>query len=214
MQEHPFTTEESPQRKGINKTHPYQLLFSNRMKKRKIEDRVILSEEKDSETPLSIQTPIKLEKSREKERLPLFERLLRANYILSSYLSLLLNGFLVLLSILLIVKFILMVKNDISVKTIRKLEENKQKIEECTRQYKLNRCSPEERVPALEEKCKEWETCMRSDPLREELTRVVFQVASSTIEEFLNGISIRSAFISTAIIAVLLKVFLSCTSTK
>ncbi|KAI5171783.1 hypothetical protein NEFER03_1088 [Nematocida sp. LUAm3] len=211
MKEHQLSNEEIEEKKGINKTHPYKLLFTNRLKKRKVEDRMVLSEERDSNTPVFINPLVKKEHKEKKEKLSTFERLLKANYVLSSYLSLLLNGFLVILSIVLIIKFVLMVKNDISVKTIRKLEENKQKIEECAKQYKLNRCSPEERVPALEEKCKEWETCMRNDPLREELTRVVFQVASNTIEEFLNGISIRSAFILTAIATVLLKVILSCT---
>jgi hypothetical protein len=39
-----------------------------------------------------------------------------------------------------------------------------QQISECTKSYLLNKCSPKERIPAMQQLCKEWETCMRKDP--------------------------------------------------
>ncbi|KAI5187169.1 hypothetical protein NEHOM01_1978 [Nematocida homosporus] len=196
-------------KKPLNRTQPYQLTFFSNPKKRKVDEKLILSH-----TDSSTTTRSSLKSTSNASFLSYFtlDRLIKANYVISSYLSLILNSFLVFLCMLLILKFIISVKNDISIKTIKQLEKNKLKIEECTRQYFLNKCDPSERVPALEDKCNEWAACMRADPFREEITKVVFQVASDAIEEFLTGVSIRSVLISTLVLSVLLKIFLSHTS--
>ncbi|KAI5190514.1 hypothetical protein NECID01_1020 [Nematocida sp. AWRm77] len=186
----------------IRKTHPFQIstvsTFTN-PKKRKTE-----------EVSAVVPSHSAVEKEKEKEKdIPLTEKLIKANYILSAYLSLILNMFLIFLFIALVIKFILSVKSDITVKTTNILEGNRFQIEECRRQYVLNKCHPDERVPALEEQCKSWEKCMAKDPFREEITKVVFRVASDAIEEFLNGVSFRTVAITTGAIAILLKIVLS-----
>jgi hypothetical protein len=34
----------------------------------------------------------------------------------------------------------------------------------CRHEYAINRCLPDTRVPAMNEKCNEWEKCMHRDP--------------------------------------------------
>lgn len=53
----------------------------------------------------------------------------------------------------------------------------------CSRQYQENRCSPEQRVPAMEKVCMDWETCMYRDPSTTSRARL----HAETIAEILNG---------------------------
>lgn len=183
----------------ISKTHPFQIstvsAFSN-PKKRKL-----APVDPASQPPVLYSPPAK--------EGTLSDKLIRANYLMAAYLSLILNTFLIFLFIALVVKLVLAVKNDITVKSLNLLEENRFKIRECQRQYLVNKCHPSERVPALEDQCQEWEQCLTKDPLREELTKVVVRVASDTIEEFLNGISLRTVSITIIGLGILLKIFLS-----
>lgn len=39
-------------------------------------------------------------------------------------------------------------------------------ITKCGKNYMLNRCDPETRVPALERSCNYWAACMRRDPAK------------------------------------------------
>lgn len=133
------------------------------------------------------------------------DKMLKANYVISAYISLLLNTTLVLAFFLMLVKFFCVIKGDIQVKLAHVLQANKIKVRECARQYYLNKCSPSERVPALEKQCAEWEVCMNQDPAKEEMTKVVFRVVGDSIEEFLAGISIRSAVIFTGAAILLLR---------
>lgn len=53
----------------------------------------------------------------------------------------------------------------------------------CSRQYHENRCHPDQRVPAMEKVCMEWETCMSRDPSTTSRARL----HAETIAEILNG---------------------------
>lgn len=53
----------------------------------------------------------------------------------------------------------------------------------CSRQYQENRCAPDQRVPAMEKVCMEWETCMSRDPSTTSRARL----HAETIAEILNG---------------------------
>lgn len=180
----------------IKKTHPFRTVCFSNPKKRKVDP---VKEEKETrivstESPITAVTPKNMT-----------EKMLKANYVISAYISLLLNTTFVLVFFLLIVKFICVIKGDIQVKLAHVLQANKIKVRECARQYYLNKCSPAERVPALEKQCAEWEVCMNQDPTKEEMTKVIFRVVSDSIEEFLAGISIRSALIFTGTAILLLK---------
>lgn len=122
----------------------------------------------------------------------LVARLSSLNLLLSSYLSLALNLFLLLLFVTSVLKFAFAVKNDIHMKSLKKIKEGQMDVEECRRQYVLNKCNPEDRVPALEQQCAEWERCMNRDPFRIEVTSVIFRVVSDSLEQLFSGFSMRS----------------------
>ena len=37
-------------------------------------------------------------------------------------------------------------------------------VKECTKLYMENKCHPDERIPAIETLCRDWEICMKKDP--------------------------------------------------
>lgn len=81
-------------------------------------------------------------------------------HVLAAYLQLSFNAVLLLMVLTLLVKFFLMVRDDVSYKVQEKLAENLRTIENCKKNYEQNDCSPEIRVPALDNICDEWFHCM------------------------------------------------------
>lgn len=181
----------------IRKTHPYEVATFSNPRKRKVPYVPIKQEE--TQPIVHAQPP--------KEGV--LSQLMAAKFVLSEYVSLIFKTFFVILLILITLKFILAAKNDIKEKTLKSIESNRKRIEECKRNYKINRCTPGERVPALEAQCNEWEVCMQSDPLENEITKVAFKVAGETVEAFFSSMSIRSTLITTAAASAFLAVLLA-----
>lgn len=57
-------------------------------------------------------------------------------------------------------------------------------ISQCSKQYVENRCSPEQRVPAMERSCLLWEQCMKRDP--SVIGRA--KLSAETFAEIINGL--------------------------
>ena len=84
--------------------------------------------------------------------------------IISRYILLLMNLFVVGASIYCIYNFYNTINNDIEGKVQLHKEEILDEISRCQRDYRENRCDPAIRVPAMEDACREWEACMNRDP--------------------------------------------------
>lgn len=82
----------------------------------------------------------------------------------------------------LITQFILTVQHDLRLKQDEYVNEVTQQIQECFKQFSLNKCDPETRIPAIEKVCNEWELCMMKDP--KEIGRL--KMGAETIAEILN----------------------------
>lgn len=197
----------------IDKAFPFSFssfTFSNPSKKRKIktalaEPSALKSLEDKIARSHAVGRREDRRAARLKEAAPLSQKLFSLNCLISSYLSLLLNAFLVGLLVVLVLKFVFTVKNDIATKSLKRMAEARMDIEDCRRKYLINRCGPGDRVPAMEEKCVEWERCMSRDPLRAEVTAAVFRVASESLEELFGGISVRSVLIGFLFVFLLFK---------
>ncbi|OAG31650.1 hypothetical protein NEDG_00125 [Nematocida displodere] len=206
----------SAERNPVSKSHPFKFTTNPPGKKRKMQPEERYhpgpftnppSTTPIHTTPTQIYTPVHppVHPPTPTSSLPFYDQLIRVNYIASAYISLFMNAFLICMFILLAVKFTVTVKNDLSIKYLNLIESNKSLIAESKRQYLVNRCAPEQRVPALEAQCREWEQCMAKDPFREELTKVIFKIASDSLEEFLSGVSFRTVGICMVALAVFLK---------
>ncbi|KAI5188828.1 hypothetical protein NEMIN01_0196 [Nematocida minor] len=185
----------------INKTHPYQYVSFSNPKKRKIET----SEHTGAPPPIIPTKPQILHSPPSPPARSQHEILLKANLVMQAYLNLIFNSFAVVIMILLVIKGFVMVKNDISIRIHTSTESQKAKILECRRQYNLNRCSPGERVPAVEKQCQAWEECMNQDPVRQEIGKIVLRLFSEGAEELMSALSARSVFLATFVLICVLK---------
>jgi Di-sulfide bridge nucleocytoplasmic transport domain len=204
-------SEDSAERRGsgekssVGRLFPFSFSsqkFSNPNKKRKIKRDLPVPE-------LPAAEVISVEDGRGivacKEKRSIAQVVLSLNLLVSSLVYLVLNLFAATVIIAAVTKFMLSLRGDIITKTGTRIEGMQMEIDRCRREYEVNRCRPEERVPAMEEKCREWEVCMRRDPRRTEMTAVIFKVASESLEEFLSGVSLRSILIGLLFIIVLLR---------
>jgi hypothetical protein len=110
-------------------------------------------------------------------------------YVLSYYPQLLLNYFLVGLSIWIIWGFYAAIRADID-----KASETAQaavlaEMALCAKQYVENRCSPETRVRALESVCDGWEHCMNRDPSEVGRAQVSARTFAVIFNSFVEPIS-------------------------
>ncbi|KAJ3202236.1 hypothetical protein HDU82_007502 [Entophlyctis luteolus] len=104
-------------------------------------------------------------------------------YIFMGYLRLAFTLFTMGLSVYIIVQFILTVRHDLEMKAVEYSSEIIQQVHECSKLYLANKCSPiEQRLPAMQTMCSEWESCMSKDP--HEIGRL--KVGAEAIAEVLN----------------------------
>ncbi|KAI8991785.1 Brl1/Brr6 domain-containing protein, partial [Mycotypha africana] len=61
----------------------------------------------------------------------------------------------------------------------------------CQHQYELNRCSPQTRLPAIVDLCREWERCMLK-PLAVSRTKILAEVAAEMWNGFTKTLTVKS----------------------
>lgn len=64
-----------------------------------------------------------------------------------------------------------------------------EEIEQCARNYIINQCDPETRVPWLETLCNTWQACMKKDPFKGKLSA---EIIAEIITSFLEGLSYKA----------------------
>ncbi|KAK9367079.1 Di-sulfide bridge nucleocytoplasmic transport domain-containing protein [Lipomyces kononenkoae] len=113
-------------------------------------------------------------------------------FVFASYLQLIFNVFLVLVMLYLIMSFVLMIRHDISRKIEEYTNEAAVKIGQCTKDYLVNGCMPESRVPAIEEVCNMWQACMNRDASDVGRARVSAQTVAEIVNSFIEPISYKT----------------------
>lgn len=124
-------------------------------------------------------------------------------YVLSLYLQILFNLFIIL--ILFYFGFILYkgVKEDINLKFNSYIIDAKHEISRCTREYLRNKCSTEngkKRVPALENICVQLEKCMNRDPQLIAKSKITAETFADIINGFIKPISWKALFFMNVIL--------------
>ncbi|KAF2191010.1 hypothetical protein K469DRAFT_719972 [Zopfia rhizophila CBS 207.26] len=108
--------------------------------------------------------------------------------ILSFYLQLLLNCFLVFGAIYILYCFWHSVTDEVNIQAQKKMVEIMAEIATCAKNYRENKCDPKMRIPAMENLCSNWESCMQRDPkkvARASVTAKTFaMIFNSFVEEF------------------------------
>lgn len=113
-------------------------------------------------------------------------------YIASGYLQLIFN--LCLLSVLLyfLVSFILTIQADVNKKVEEYSAEILSEISICSKEYLENRCSPDQRVPAMQMACQAWEKCMDRDPALVGRARVSAETFAEIVNSLIEPISYKT----------------------
>lgn len=128
-------------------------------------------------------------------------------YILSLYLQLLLNFFVVSIALYLAYSFIKTVKADVNIKTENYISDALQEISLCSREYYRNKCDPEGgkvRAPALEKACTMWSKCMNRDPTLVGRSKLSAETFADIVNGFVKPISWKAlVFISILFIGTL-----------
>lgn len=118
-------------------------------------------------------------------------------YIVMGYLQLFFNLFIVGLVIYLVVLFVRTVQRDVDIKVEGYLIEIMSEIAQCSKQFTENKCFPDQRVPAMEKACVQWENCMNRDPAVVGRAKVSAETFAEIINSFIEPISLKTmAFFS------------------
>ncbi|KAF7455957.1 Di-sulfide bridge nucleocytoplasmic transport domain protein [Cryptosporidium felis] len=89
----------------------------------------------------------------------------------------------------------LVIKNDIESKIQISVTSIIDEMNICSKQYVDNKCQPDQRVPAMEDKCIEWEKCMSQNPtIIARKSIFTAQIIGEIINTFFDQISFKSAF--------------------
>ncbi|KAJ1969297.1 hypothetical protein H4R35_006179 [Dimargaris xerosporica] len=113
-------------------------------------------------------------------------------FLLSGYLQLFFNLFVVAVIFYLVTQFITTIQRDVDLKADEYSGEILQEMSLCTKNYIENRCSPETRVPAMEKACATWENCMNRDPKIIGRAKVSAETFAEIINSFIEPISYKT----------------------
>ncbi|KAL1405066.1 hypothetical protein Q8F55_008689 [Vanrija albida] len=124
--------------------------------------------------------------------------------ILLGYVQLVFNFSLVAGFLYVAVQFILAVRRDVQERIDEVAVEILQEIGDCSKLYIKNRCEPELRVPAMENACYAWETCMNRDPAVVGRARVGAETFAGVINSFVDAISWKTMLFTVTTLSLLI----------
>lgn len=84
------------------------------------------------------------------------------------------------------------IKRDVDRKIAKNVSRLIYEINTCKKDYFRNNCSPEIRVPALEEKCSWWDDCMSQDPQSVITSAAYFEVIADCMNAFFQNLTFRT----------------------
>ncbi|KAJ2238385.1 hypothetical protein H4R99_000110 [Coemansia sp. RSA 1722] len=113
-------------------------------------------------------------------------------YVISGYLQLGFNVFMVGTVLVIVVNILLTIQRDINAKVQEYAGVVSQEILSCSKQYVDNRCDPDMRVPAMEPYCNAWETCMQQDPKKVGRAKVSAETLAGIVNGFIEPLSFKT----------------------
>jgi len=125
--------------------------------------------------------------------------------LLMNYSKFLFNVLLLVVAIWVLFYFIITVKKDINIKYKEHLMDNMKNISDCYEKFEINKCSSDIKIPALEDTCKDWETCINKDPDDIKIIMIGAEVVSEILNKFIDPLSLKS----TIVIIILCTIFFS-----
>ncbi|ORX90521.1 hypothetical protein K493DRAFT_265657 [Basidiobolus meristosporus CBS 931.73] len=122
-------------------------------------------------------------------------------YIISGWLQLFFNLFLIAVILYIILQFIYTVQRDIDIKVEEYSMAILEEIGKCSKDYITNQCSPVElRLPGLKDLCNTWEACMKRDPTVIGRAKVSAETFAEILNNFVEPISYKTMIFFTLLI--------------
>ncbi|KAJ1800506.1 hypothetical protein LPJ59_001046 [Coemansia sp. RSA 2399] len=113
-------------------------------------------------------------------------------YVISGYLQLGFNIFMVGTVLVIVVNVLLTIRRDVNSKVQEYSSEILHEIATCSKQYADNQCDPLMRVPAMEPLCVAWESCMHRDPTKVGRAKVSAETLAEIVNGFIDPISFKT----------------------
>ncbi|KAG1461702.1 hypothetical protein G6F56_005669 [Rhizopus delemar] len=113
------------------------------------------------------------------------------SYTIVIYLQLFFNTVVSLVVLYVFIQVILVLQEDFKLKVEEQLEVLYQNKIQCARDYAMNRCEMENKVPAIENLCQNWEACMQKDMIVAK-AKVSAEAIAEIINSFTEPISYKT----------------------
>ncbi|KAJ2383742.1 hypothetical protein GGI05_005216 [Coemansia sp. RSA 2603] len=113
-------------------------------------------------------------------------------YVISGYLQLLFNVFMVGTLLTIVLGVLLTFQRDASAKVQERSAVLMQEIMACSKQYVENRCAPDMRVPWMESSCNQWDTCMNQDPSKVGRMKIMAETMADTANGFIEPLTFKT----------------------
>ncbi|KAJ1721846.1 hypothetical protein LPJ53_003666 [Coemansia erecta] len=113
-------------------------------------------------------------------------------YVISGYLQLLFNVFMVGTLLTIVLGVLLTFQRDASAKVQERSAVVMQEIMACSKQYVENRCAPDMRVPWMESSCNQWDTCMNQDPSKVGRMKIMAETMADTANGFIEPLTFKT----------------------
>ncbi|UYI27883.1 di-sulfide bridge nucleocytoplasmic transport domain-containing protein [Encephalitozoon cuniculi] len=128
-----------------------------------------------------------------KARRPSVVNIARVPVVLIGYLHLLLNSVVIGFICYVVVYVLVGLQRDIGYKMISRRAQIQHQIEEAKTSYRINKCDPATRVPAIEELCSKWECVIKNGYRSVGYTRIIAEVFGDVMDGFVRKFSVRSS---------------------
>ncbi|KAG5859706.1 di-sulfide bridge nucleocytoplasmic transport domain-containing protein [Encephalitozoon hellem] len=109
------------------------------------------------------------------------------------YLHLVLNLVVIAFVCYVILYVLVGLERDMRYRIINRRTQIRQQIEEAKALYKINKCDPATRVPAIEELCNKWECVIKNGYWSVGYTRIIAEVFGDVMDGFIRKFSVRSS---------------------
>ncbi|KAI9273827.1 Brl1/Brr6 domain-containing protein [Helicostylum pulchrum] len=129
----------------------------------------------------------------------MYQRHQYISYTIITYIQMAFNAIVTITLLYIFIKIVLVVKQDFKLKALEHFDILHQAKISCTRNYMLNHCGQEDRVPALETMCTEWENCMQKDIVVAQ-AKVSAEAIAEIINSFVEPISYKTLLFFTLLV--------------
>lgn len=161
------------------------------LKKRKVDEDALATRAAHSQMVKCAKEEKRLEPWR--VRWPRAADVARAPVVLIGYLHLVLNLVIIGFVCYVVLHVLAGLQRDIRYKVTNRRTEIRQEIEEAEALYRVNKCDPSTRVPAIEEVCNKWECVIRNGYGSVGYTRIIAEVFGDVMDGFVRKFSVRSS---------------------